>query len=123
METPILDLSYLYEISGNDPKYIYDIISLFLDNVPAQLAKLDQLIMDDAEWPVIQKQAHSLKSSVIFVKIKGLFDGFYGIEMLAKSQSGRDEMRSKLGEIKSTYAIALPLLHAEKERCASLFKD
>ena len=118
METPLLDLSYLYEVSSNDPKYIYDIISLFMDNVPTQVTKLDTLIASEAEWIVIQKQAHSLKSSVLFVKIRGLYDNFYGIEMLARQQGGREEMRKRMDFILATFNEAVPLLEAEKEKCA-----
>ena len=113
----VLDLSYLYEVSGNDKKYIFDVVSLFLENVPAQLKKLEQMINEDAEWTLIQKQAHSLKSSVLFVKIRGLYDGFYGIEMLAKQTIGRDEMKKKLENILTIYSEALPLLNAELEKC------
>ncbi len=119
MEASILDLSYLYEVSSNDPKYVYDIISLFLENVPSQIAKLDSLISENAEWLVIQKQAHSLKSSVLFVKILGLYDGFYGIEMLARQQIGREDMRFKMNSILETYRKAEPLLVEEKNRCAA----
>ena len=122
METPILDLSYLYEVSSNDPKYIYDIICLFMDNVPGQIEKLDGLIADNAEWLVIQKQSHSLKSSVLFVKIKGLYDNFYGIEMLARQQNGRDEMRQRMDFIQTTFKEALPLLQAEKDKCSAASK-
>ena len=122
MENPVLDLSYLYEVSGNDPKYIYDIINLFLENVPGQLKKLEQLIGEGAEFLPIQKQAHSLKSSVLFVKISGLYDAFYGIEMLARQTTGREQMADKLAFILTTYNNALPLLDSEKEKCKASFK-
>ena len=123
MEVPVIDLSYLYEVSGNDPKYIYDIIGLFLDNVPTQLSRLEELVRGNAEWLPIQKQAHSLKSSVLFVKIRGLYDGFYGIEMLARQNTGREQMIEKLDQIVATYAEALPLLLAEKSKCEQLSKQ
>ena len=118
MEAPLLDLSYLYEVSGNDPQYIYDIVNLFLDNVPGQLTKLEQLVRGDAEWLAIQKQAHSLKSSVLFVKIKGLYDSFYSIETLARQNTGRDQMQQKLDSILITYKEAMPLLLAERDKCS-----
>ena len=127
----MLDLSYLYEVSGNDPKYVYDIILLFLENVPDQIIKLEKLVNSDADLLVIQKQAHSLKSSVLFVKIRGLFDCFYGIEMLARQeiqniqQKGSDreretatraDMRVFIAKILKTYEEVTPLLQAETEK-------
>ncbi len=122
MNSGILDLSYLYEVSGDDPAYVYDILCLFLENVPLQLGKLEQYIRSEAEWSVIQKQAHALKSSVLFVKIKGLYDGFYSLEMAAKQNTGRDMMVSKIDEILAIFAEALPLLHAEQEKCLQASK-
>ena len=117
MESSVLDLSYLYEVSGNESKYVYEIICLFLENVPSQLAKLEQFIKENAEFPIIQKQAHSLKSSVLFVKIEGLYNAFYEIETLARQNTGREQMKEKLNKILATYQIAIPLLYAERDRC------
>jgi HPt (histidine-containing phosphotransfer) domain-containing protein len=119
MEQPLLDLSALNEVSSGDPKYVYDIICLFLDNVPAQIAKLDSLIAENADWLVIQKHSHGLKSSVLFVKIRGLYDHFYGIEMLARQQKGREEMRIRMDDILNIFREVMPLLEAEKARCGA----
>jgi len=117
MSNTLVDFSYLYEVSSNDPKYIYDIVNLFLENFPGQLIKLEEVIRSQAEWIVIQKQAHSMKSSVLFVKIQGLFDSFYGIEMLARQTTGREQMLEKLESVLATYKLAYPVLIAERDKC------
>ena len=116
MDTPLLDLSYLQEISGNDNTYIYQVLTLFLDTVPKSLDILDQLIRETDDYDAIQRRAHSLKSSSSVIKIRDMFDNVARIDQLARTQSGKDEMITRIGLTLANFKEALPLIKAEKKK-------
>ncbi len=123
METSVVDLESLYQLSGRDPKYIFEVISLFLEHVPKQLLKLEQLIMDSTtDWAAIRKLSHSMKSSVIFVKVSDMYDHLMKIESYAKEGKHIEEMREHLQLILTVFREAMPILIEEQARCKLLKK-
>ena len=116
METPLLDLSYLHEISGNDNTYIYEVLNLFLDTVPKSLEILEQLIRETDDYDSIQRRAHSLKSSSSVIKVRDMFDNVARIDMLARGKSGKDEMKTRIDATLITFNEALPLIRAERKK-------
>lgn len=107
-QAPLLDLSYLYELAGNDPKYIYDVIEIFLDNTPEGMVKLDELIRNTDDFDAIYKQAHFLKSSVSIVKVRDMFEKLNQIESIARGEKDKDAIILLLDEIQATFSEAMP---------------
>ncbi len=116
MEAPLLDLSYLQEISGNDSTYIYEVLNLFLDTVPKSLDILEQLIMETDDYDAIQRRAHSLKSSSSVIKVRDMFDNVARIDILARGKSGKDEMKTRINTTLINFREALPLIRTEKKK-------
>jgi len=116
MDTPLLDLSYLQEISGSDSTYIYEVLNLFLDTVPKSLEILDQLIRETDDYESIQRRAHSLKSSSSVIKVRDMFDNVARIDMLARSKSGKEEMRTRMEATLINFNEALPHIRAERKK-------
>jgi len=121
MEQKILDLSFLYNLSGNDTNYIHDVINLFLDVVPAGVTNLEQLIKDEADFDAIHKQAHFLKSSAAIIKIREVYDDLVRIVTLSREQKGREEIAERMKNLSANFNEAMPLILAEKERCKPTF--
>ena len=116
MDTPLLDLGYLQEISQNDNTYMYEVINLFLDTVPKSLETLDQLIRETDDFDSIQRRAHSLKSSSNVIKVRGMYDNVAQIDQLARSKTGKDEMITRITETLAVFNEALPLINAERKK-------
>jgi len=116
MDTPLLDLSYLQEISGSDSTYIYEVLNLFLDTVPKSLEILDQLIRETDDYDSIQRRAHSLKSSSSVIKVRDMFDNVARIDILARGKSGKEEMRTRMDATLANFNEALPLIRAERKK-------
>lgn len=116
MSGPLLDISFLYDLADNDNVYIYEVIKLFLDNVPAGLVKLERAIRDTDDYETIRRQAHALKSSAGIVKIREMYNDLAAIEALARQGSGKEEMVVKLESMLANFNEALPLVQAEKEK-------
>jgi len=115
-QAPLLDLSYLYELSGNDPKYIYDVIEIFLDSTPDGVAKLGELIRDTEDFDAIYKQAHSLKSSVGIVKVRDMFEKLGKIEEIARGDMNKAAITSIYGEVETTFNEAMPEIIGAMEK-------
>lgn len=117
MKTPVADFTFLYDLSGNDKNYIFEVLKLYLDTMPGGLEKLEQSIRKSHEFETIQHNAHFLKSSASVVKVRDMYDGLIEIEILARQRTGRDEMTAKLDHILDNFKEAYPIIMAEKERC------
>ncbi len=116
MDTPLLDLGYLQEISQNDNTYMYEVITLFLDTVAKSLETLDQLIRETNDFESIQRRAHSLKSSSNVIKVRGMFDNVAKIDMLAREKTGKEEMLERIANTLMNFNEALPLIKEERKK-------
>ena len=117
MKTPVVDFSFIYELSGNDKAYVYEVIKLYLDTMPSGLEKLEHFIRKTNDYEAIHAQAHFLKSSASVVKIKDMYDSLIEIDILGRQHTGKDEMIVKLDHILANFKEAYPLILAEKEKC------
>ena len=127
MTAPLLDLSFLLQVSDNDPVYISDVLQLFLDTAAGGLKKLHEAIEKGGDFDTIRRSAHFLKSSSNVVKIRGMYDNLCRIEVLAKESIGKEDMIGKehpvkkeistlFNDIMTNYTEALPLIKAEKKK-------
>lgn len=112
IQHPLIDLSYIREISGDDEGYIMEVVGIFVDTMATGMPKLQQLILNDADYDGIQRQAHFLKSSAGIIKISGVYDSLVTIDMLSKQKTGMDQIKESLQVIITNYNEALPFLVA-----------
>ncbi len=79
----LVDLSYLEELSGGDPDYIAQVVSIFLEHSGRDLLQLNRLATKKIkDWDQIYRQAHKLKSGLGVVKITGMLEDIRRIEEL-----------------------------------------
>jgi CheY-like chemotaxis protein/HPt (histidine-containing phosphotransfer) domain-containing protein len=118
-ERPILDLSYLYELSGSDPAYIREVLKIFMGTMPEGLGQLADLVHAGDNNEATYRQAHFLKSSVSIVRIRDMYDNLSQIESMAKEGAPKEQLLPILEDIQKIFALALPLLNAEIEKGAA----
>ncbi len=123
---PLLDLSFLYEISDNDEAYIVDVLKLFLESSKGGVAELVAAI-DTDDYQLIAKKAHFLKSSANIIKIKNMHANLVQIEQIAKDSIGKtnadkSEIVARLEELLINFNAALPIIEAEQERMSAKIK-
>jgi len=116
MSQPLLDMTFLYDISDNDPTYIYDVIDLFLGAMPEGLVKLNKLLNETDDWEAIHKQSHFLKSGVTVIKVGNVFDELDKIEALSRKHEGKAEMITIMKNINAAFNEVIPELLAIKEK-------
>lgn len=112
IQHPLIDLSYINEISGGDEGYIREIIGIFVDTMATGLPTLQDVILRMADYDEIQRQAHFLKSSAGIIKIDGVYDNLVKIDVLSKQHTGMDEIKNSLQIIVNNYNQVLPVLVA-----------
>jgi len=122
MDGQLVDFSFVYDMAEGDTKYAYELISLFLNTLSDGMMKLEKLIRQEAPYDEIRFQSHFLKSSAKVVKVRGMFDGFFEIENLARENTGREKMLSILTELVDTFKVARPELEAEVKKYGKLKK-
>jgi len=115
-EPLLLDLSFLYTLAENDTKYIYEVVSLYLNNVSAGLEKLEKYINEANDHEVIQRQAHALKSSAGIIKVRDMYENLVAIEAAARDKQPVSSMAASLANILKNFKEALPLIEAEKAK-------
>lgn len=116
MSNNLVDLSFLDELSGGDPKYKYDVLEIFMSTVPDGLNNLKRLVEEGKDLQEASKQAHALKSSVSIVKITDMYDRLLEIETLGREERDLDRIREVFTLIMETFNEAEPVLLAEKEK-------
>jgi hypothetical protein len=116
MDIPVLDLSYLQSISGNDSKYMYEVMNIFLTTVPDGLNKLEKLVKGKEDYEGIHRQAHSLKSSFSIVKVGDIFDNIAAIVLLGRQGTGIEEITDRMEKVRTTFDAALPVIKAERDK-------
>lgn len=113
---PLVDFSYLNELSGGDPGYIGAVLEIFLDTTPAGITQLEKLIKETDDWDAIYKQAHFLKSGVTIIKIKDLYEQFAEIEHLGRRRENRKRIEQLLAEIITTFSEVHPFLIEQRDK-------
>lgn len=109
-EEPLVDLSYIMELSGGKPQYIQEVLSIFLESTPEGIRSLEDLIRHSDDWDQIHRQAHFLKSGLSIVKIRGLYEYLQEIELLAKEQKDKKRIHFLLEKLLEIFHQALPLI-------------
>jgi HPt (histidine-containing phosphotransfer) domain-containing protein len=65
----ISNLDYLNELSNGNPKFVKDMIALFLTEIPQELRVIEEAISKE-EYETVRQAAHKLKSTIPFVGLE-----------------------------------------------------
>lgn len=110
----IVDFSVLENLAGGDKQYFSDVINIFIDTTSASIERLNALVLSDDNHMEISAVAHSIKSGVGIVQVKGLLDELIQIEKLAQVRGNMPEVREHIKQAVSIYKKALPVLLEKK---------
>ncbi|HTM65724.1 MAG TPA: Hpt domain-containing protein [Flavipsychrobacter sp.] len=105
-KNPVVDFSYIIELGGGRKDFVYQVLSIFMENTAPGLKELEQLVRNTDDWDAISKQAHFLKSSVGIVKVRGMQEHLHQIELLGKEKKDKAAIVKLLDEIIETFAQA-----------------
>lgn len=97
-----VDLSILYEVSGNDPVFVETMIQTFLENFPVTIIEIEEHFKKK-DWQSLYKSAHFAKSSLSIIKVEELFSRILKIEQNAKYQTNLDDIEILIKQVKEGF--------------------
>lgn len=104
-----VDLSMIYEISGDDESYINLMVQTFLESMPGTLEKINQSL-SDADWDGLYKAAHFAKSSLSVIKVSEMHETAFAIEQNAKHRTSLDTLPALVSKLNQNFAAAEEVL-------------
>ena len=116
MENDLVDFSVLDKLSGGDKQYFHDVINIFIDATTKSIEKLKILVENDDNHLEVSSVAHSIKSGVGIVQVKGLLDELISVEKLAKEKENMNAARQHMQKAIHIFETALPVLKNEKKK-------
>lgn len=104
-----VDISMLYDISGDDENYISVMVQTFLENMPNTLKKIDESLLNE-DWDGLYKAAHYAKSSLSVIKVSEMFEAVLAVEDYARKRINLNELPSLVEKINEAFLIAEDVL-------------
>jgi PAS domain S-box-containing protein len=112
-EAVLFDLSLLEEL--DDAEAILEVLSIFLENATADVAKLEKLVQENNQTE-IGRMAHKLKSAMATIQAKRLTELCKTIEQNGLKGENIPETREMVAEMVTLFAAIKDPLRAEMER-------
>jgi HPt (histidine-containing phosphotransfer) domain-containing protein len=94
----LYDLETLYEMAGNDKKFINDIISIFLTNVTTNANDLVDAY-NHKQWDKVYFIAHKMKSNIDLLSIESLKNDIRIVETSAKNGTDAEQLSTRVSFI------------------------
>lgn len=91
-------LEYLESISSGDKDFILDMIQTFISNVPEELDKIRELVLDK-NWNMAGHTAHKFASNLLFMENEELKSMAVQIEELGINETNTDEIPDLLKKL------------------------
>lgn len=107
-----VDISMLYEISGDDKSYIGLMVHTFVENMPETVRKMENYLQQK-DYDNLYKMAHYAKSSLSVIKVSDARELVEKIELLAKQRKDVETIPLLLREVKEKTEEAEQLLLVE----------
>ncbi len=104
-----INLAYLSELSGNDLKFIREMVSIFLKQIPEFLFNIKNYL-NNKNAQLVAKEAHTAKSSVMVFMMTKTATDLKQIQWFAETNA-LEQIPSLLAEVESELTLAIPELN------------
>ncbi len=111
----VTSLTYLREFSNNDPVFMKDMISIFVDTIGDDLRAIEEA-WQKGDYPAVRATVHKMKPSYQFMGIAGLREDILKLEQLAKAGENPEEMKTLIRKITEYTIIAIKELEVELQQ-------
>ena len=109
-----IDLDYLKQISNGSNEFIYQMISVFIDEVPGEISNLEQHLANK-DWKALRATAHKMKPSYSFMGVKELEEMVNAVEEFSDTESRQGELAGLIRSIHATTDEVIAELDQEKK--------
>jgi PAS domain S-box-containing protein len=108
----LYDLTMIRSISGGDEEFVQNMILLFNETVPETLNDLNKYF-DTANWEMVSKMAHKLKSTVDSMGIRSIHQDIKALELQSKKQENLSELPARLEKVNNVVNATMEQLKVE----------
>jgi CheY-like chemotaxis protein len=112
-EDKLFDLSILEEL--DDPSYVAEVISFFLESAPKDMNELVPLA-EQKDWPALHKKAHKIKGAAAMLQSKRLAEMLAKIELDAKTSANLENLPEMAKEASDQFTFLQKQLEGELAR-------
>jgi len=109
-----VNLSYLRKIADGNNEFIRQILTLFIEQVPAAIKDLEKY-KQEQNWAMLGKVAHKMKPSLLFVGLTNLEKDIKELENCAQPENNRDDLEESISHIKNVCTETISALADEME--------
>ena len=102
----ITDLNYLKTMSGGDPVFIREMITLFREQIDEYKSEMPALVQN-REYSSLSKMAHKAKSSVAVMGMSQVAELLKELEILAGEEKEVERFESMVHEFLSQSQLAI----------------
>ncbi|GMN07222.1 hypothetical protein MTsPCn5_26110 [Croceitalea sp. MTPC5] len=108
----IYSLDKINEMAEGDEDFIVSVVSVFLEEVPADLLSLEEAIANK-DYEQTYKLAHKIKPNVDLLGMEQTRANALAIETLGKAEGGFDEIETKFPLLKKDIEQVVAELHKD----------
>lgn len=110
-----LDLSYLEDITAGDSEMMFEMLNLFIEDIPVQVSNIEEFA-NSRSMAKLGAEAHKLKPTTQYIGLSRMFELVKELEMIGKSETYSEKIIPLVNELKDEAARAVPLLIEKKEQ-------
>lgn len=108
-----IDLTYLKELSNGSKEFILEMITVFIEQTPIEIANLEKHLAAK-DWKALRATAHKMKPSFSFMGIKELESVIKTVEDYSANEKSLEVLPELVAKIKSVCSEAIEELVHEK---------
>ncbi len=110
----VTNLAYLKELAKGDMNFINDMVTLFLEQTPDAISKLEKSC-SEKDWKTLRFVAHKMKPSFSFVGLNELSDKVNSVEEYSENEIHLNRLPEMIADIKSVCSKAIEELTEQKK--------
>lgn len=108
-----IDLEYLKQISNGSNEFVFQMITVFSDEIPGEINNLEKHLKNK-DWKALRATAHKMKPSYSFMGVKQLEEMIHSVEEF--SEDKQDQLPALVQSIRSITEEVIKELQEEKKK-------
>lgn len=108
-----IDLDYLKQISNGSNEFIYQMITVFMEEIPNEIKNMEKHLKNN-DWQALKATAHKMKPSFSFMGVKELEDSIQAIESNCTEGKSLDRLPGLIERVRNITEDVIRELEKEK---------
>jgi HPt (histidine-containing phosphotransfer) domain-containing protein len=97
-----IDMGYLEEMSAGKQELIYEMVGIFIKQVPEFIEKMKEYIAEE-NWTALGKISHKAKASAAIMGMTNLADDLKAFELLTNTRINKTDFKKKVNDFEKRF--------------------